>query len=124
MNDRVYFDADGNIVVTGVRLVCSNTLVPACPECGCSYFIDGDKPGTGLCHDCGKVFELTECGELRRRAEKALGWAPGASKSFSFPTLREFVKAKSAKLHYLMGLAISAGKIVGEVLTRRGENKS
>jgi len=120
MNDRVYFDDDGNIVVTGVRLVCSNTLVPerpACPQCGGTYCIEGDKPGTLLCHDCGEVFEPPvedECGELRKRAEKALGWEPGGSKSFSFPTLREFVRTKSPKLHYLMGLAITSGKVVGE----------
>lgn len=89
-----------------------------CPDCKGTYYIAGDKPGTGLCHDCGKVFKLLpvedECSELRKRAEKTLGWKEGESKSFSFPTLREFVRTKSPKLHYLMGLAITSGKVVGE----------
>jgi hypothetical protein len=63
---------------------------------------------------------MNEVEELRRRAEKALGWEEGASKSFSFPTLREFIRTKSPKLHYLMGLAISSGKHV----TQGVENKN
>jgi hypothetical protein len=67
MSDLVYLDENGNIVVTGVRLVCSNTLTPEpkpesprpeCPHCGCSYYVLGDSPSEGICHDCGRLFEL------------------------------------------------------------------
>lgn len=55
------------------------------------------------------------CDELRRRAERVLGWEPGQSRSFSLPTLRSFVRELSPKLHYLIGEEIRTGRhIIGE----------
>jgi hypothetical protein len=56
-----------------------------------------------------------EADNLRRRAEKVLGWEEGASNQFSLTALREFVRTKSPKLHYLLGEAIRSGRhILGD----------
>jgi hypothetical protein len=31
---------------------------PQCPHCGCSYFVYGNTPNEGICHDCGRTFEI------------------------------------------------------------------
>lgn len=61
-----------------------------------------------------KVIVNAESDNLRRRAETALGWEEGASNCFSLPTLREFVREKSPKLHYLLGEVIREGRHVLE----------
>lgn len=62
---------------------------------------------------------IAEVNELRRRAERLLGWEPDASNAFSLPTLREFVREKSPKLYYLLGEAIRSGDHLFEDRERR-----
>lgn len=57
---------------------------------------------------------VTEADQLRRRAEKRLGWAEGASNCFSLPTLREFVRTASPKLYYLIGECVRSGRVIEE----------
>lgn len=55
-----------------------------------------------------------EADNLRRRAEKVLGWEEGASNQFSLITLREFIRTKAPKLHYLLGECIRSGRHIEE----------
>ena len=52
---------------------------------------------------------MTRADELRLEAEKLLGWEEGKSRCFSFPTLREFIREKSPKLHRQMSEVIQEG---------------
>jgi hypothetical protein len=53
-----------------------------------------------------------EAYNLRRRAEKLLGWKEGESNIFSLPTLRDIVRSRSpaSKLYYLLSECIRTGR--------------
>ena len=43
--------------ITPMGMIPPPTASPPCPECGGRYAIDGDEPGSFLCHDCGATYD-------------------------------------------------------------------
>lgn len=82
---------------------------PMCPACEGEYCIDGDEPGTYLCHDCG--CEFTDDGEVLNE--------PELMPESNFSKLSNKLGKKGAKNPDALAASIGRKKLGQKEMTRR-----